>query len=195
MSSGNAIEPISHLKLLNNQHKKSNAGGNLTDQYYCFSYENKKNTNYKGIFFCGLEVAEHFLKLTGKNPLPLFNPLKSILANTSSNKKIDSALERKQWNTTAKQLYNAIQFLLIVWETEPDYVLKIILGDLQKYYYQEPFPSKIKSVNTIIGKDKNGQSLIEMIDSLKANGNDIKDFDFSLLIQKLKDENIEKINF
>ncbi|WP_311049783.1 hypothetical protein [Staphylococcus epidermidis] len=53
-----------------------------------------------------------------------------------------------------------------------------------QYYYSEPYDSKIKAVNTIIGNlfDK---KLVEKISEINVNQK-IRKFDFSLLTNKIK---------
>lgn len=70
----NYIKPIAHVRLLNGQERTSCTKDLLTHSYYCFSLQ-AKNEPIKETFLCGTYAANHFLKLTNQEPLPLFNPL------------------------------------------------------------------------------------------------------------------------
>ncbi len=59
-----------------------------------------------------------------------------------------------------------------------------------KFRKSEPFLSQIKAINTIISKDFQKRTLTEMIDDLRKS-NDIKRYDFNLLISKLEAEGIK----
>lgn len=185
------MKPIAHVRLLKGQNKKSCTGDRLTDQYYCFYYIHKKNSQIAGTFFCGKYAAEHFLKLLNKNPLPLFDPLKGISSYRKSNKTEVRTIRTDEWNPVAKQLYEAIHLLIICWDIVPGKVLSEIKEKLEKYYNKEPFLSQIKAINTVISKDCRQRTLQEMIDELRRAGNKIKEYKFDLLNERLSKQNIK----
>lgn len=57
------IAPISQMKLLKGQKKKSCTDLLLMGSYYLFEYEHSANKKYKGMFYCGSYAAADFLKL------------------------------------------------------------------------------------------------------------------------------------
>ena len=167
--------PIAHLKLLAGQSKISCTGETLSDTYYCFSYKSRQGSDI-GTFFCGSHAANHFLKLIKSKPLPLFNPLTSTGGTTGGG----DSNPGKTWDRAAKQLYNAINLLLVKWDSPPGIVIKSIKEDIEKTFDKTPALALIKSVNTMISRDKSGLTLQQMITQLKSN-NTIRDFSFDLL--------------
>ncbi|WML37983.1 hypothetical protein RCG19_12065 [Neobacillus sp. OS1-2] len=181
------LRAVAHVKLLIGQTKKSCTGDILTDSYYCFTYKNK-NVQTKGSFFCGTHAANHFLTLLGKQPLPLFNPLRSSIG--SSGQQSVSTTHKSKWDPAAKELYNAINLLIIVWNTNINSILADIRDNLEKYPSRTPFISKIKALNTIISKDFKGRTLQVMISELRKNNPELRSFSFSHLDLILSSEGV-----
>jgi hypothetical protein len=180
------IEPIEHLKILIGQQKKSCTSDVLTDQYYCFKYQHKRNENIQGIFLCGTHAATHFLTLLKREPLPLFNPL--IVANQQRESR-NSIQERneQQWHPKAHQLYDAIRLLIVTWDIIPYGALLNVKKELEEYPGNDP-TYKIKSINTII--KRGGQPLNQMLDELRSKGNAMRNFKFNLLNEYLEEKGI-----
>ncbi|MCU9601383.1 hypothetical protein [Pallidibacillus thermolactis] len=209
------IKPTAHTKLLEGQSKQSCTGQILKDTYYLFEYVNKHDPTDSGGFYCGYHAAEHFLNLIQHDGLPLFNPLiqdiittensnksneNSNKTNENNNKSInevsafnssENSKDKKKWNHTAKQLYNAINLLIICWDTPIYGPLAKYKADLEKYYYCEPFFERIKFVNRIIGKDYKNRTLTQMLNDLRKNNPKLKHFQFDLLEEKLRERGIE----
>ena len=81
---------------------------------------------------------------------------------------LDINRQRKQYNEVALQLSNAINLIIICYEGNIKEPLSTIKYETDKYYYSEPYDSKIKAVNTIIGNlfDK---KLVEKISEINVN--------------------------
>lgn len=188
------IKPIAHVRLLNGQERRSCTGDLLTDSYYCFSYR-KKNSDVTGTFLCGTYAASHFLDLLHHPKLPLFDPLTSENVGTGSSSGSNDSDKKDAWHPAAKQLYNAINLLVICWGIAPGNALQDIKVKLEKYRGREPFLSQVKGINTIISRDKRGRTLRQMLDELRLNNNNIRDFDFNLLNVILKNNNIAPSSF
>lgn len=180
------IKLIAHTRLLNGQIKRSDAEAELTDQYYVFQCIAKNDDKIVKSILCGTGAAKHFLELVGEPDMPLFDPIKTI--GGSRNKCNGNGTAKKQWNVESKQLYNAIQWLIICWDIVPHGAIIDIKEKLEKYYYKEPFISQIKAINTIISRGK--KTLTEMISGFRET-NDIKKYDFDLLRSRLSEEDIE----
>ncbi|HEW2963973.1 TPA: hypothetical protein V0R73_002117, partial [Streptococcus pneumoniae] len=56
-------------------------------------------------------------------------------------------LQPEKWNETAKQLYNVIMWLIILWNAKPDTPLFNFKDEVIKYKTYEPFESSIKLVS------------------------------------------------
>ena len=177
------VKPVAHIKLLAGQIKHSDAEAVIRDEYYIFTAKNKGNGKTE-IIQCGMWTARDFLKILGIKGLPLFNPLYE-----ENNKTISKGTENKNinsWNPTAKQLYNAIMWLIIAWDAKPNTPLFEFRDDIVKYKRYNPFDWKIKRVNTAITNGGNGKTLTEIVDKFRE-GNNIKDSscDFSLLNERM----------
>lgn len=191
------VEPVAHIKLLTNQTKHSDAGATIEEEYYIFTAI--RNTDgQKEIIQCGMGAARDFLQIIDHPGLPLFNPLKGGHITSSSDSKGTNIHKKTDaWNATAKQLYNAIMWLIIAWDAKPDTPLFEFKDDIEKYKRYEPFDWKIKRVNTVIKNGGKGKTLTEIINDFSKDNN-IKDSicDFKLLSDKVKritDDNENKL--
>lgn len=186
------IKPISHVRLLNGQKFQSCTKDVLTDSYYCFSYR-AKNSNIMGTFLCGTYAAEHFLKLIQHPKLKVFDPLVSENVGTqrSNGTNSDRGLNDDSWHPAARQLYNAINLIVICWGQVPGGVLQKIKNEIENNKKREPLPRQIKGINTIISRDRGGRTLQQMLDDLRKNNNNIRDFHFNLLNESLIKNEVE----
>ncbi|MEK4512834.1 hypothetical protein [Paenibacillus sp. FSL K6-2524] len=187
------IKPIAHIRLLNGQIRKSCTGDKLTDSYYCFSYRKLNEGGNSETFLCGTHAANSFLELLNHSKLPLFDPLgidNHGAGNSSSNGNMIVT-----WRPAAKQLYNAIHLLIICWGIVPGSVLKDIKSKLEVYTDREPLASQVKSLNTIISKDKHGRTLQEMIEEFRDANEKLRQFQFDLLRVILSRNNVANSYF
>ncbi|WP_197143239.1 hypothetical protein [Lysinibacillus sphaericus] len=193
------LKIIAHTKLLNGQSKKSSAGGECTDEYYTFQYENKNQAKKydNGTFLCGYAAAEHFMALTNLEDIPLFNPLLGISSSNtteSSSGGIAPPRDDMKWNPIAEQFHNAINLIIVCWNTPIYGKLARYKADVMKYYYNYPADWKIESLNDVIGKDKKNRTLTKMVEDLRIDNPTLKHFSFDLLEAKLSAMDI-KSNF
>ena len=130
-------------------------------------------------------ASRDFLKLLNHEGLPLFNPLHGDGCNDGEHRGDGTGGRRAQvtWNPTAKQLYNAIMWLIIAWDAKPGTPLFEFRSDIVKYKRFEPFGWKVKRVNSAIQSGGKGKTLTEIIDGFRQN-NDVRDdlCQFDLLI-------------
>ena len=183
------VVPVAHIRLLAGQTKRSDAGQTIVNEYYIFhAYE--KESEKREIIQCGIGAARDFLQLLGHDGLSLYNPLHTNHdggvgggdANGGNRtKKIEEA-----WNPIAKQLYDAIMWIIIIIDANPETPIFEIREKVYMYKNRSPFDSQIKAVNTIIIKNLDGRTLTEEIERLKEN-NDIRDnmCQFDMLTDKL----------
>ena len=148
------VEPKAHLKLLANQRKNSDAKAIIEDEYYIFTAVRKRDGKEE-IIQCGMGAARDFLKLLNHPGLPLFNPLKtdSTIKKDNNQKSNSQEIKVEKWNKTAKQLYNAIMWLITIWDAQPNTPLFEFRDEIVKYKENDPYDSKIKRINTAV---KNG---------------------------------------
>lgn len=151
-----------------------------------------KMTGKKEIIQCGMVAARDFLRLLNSEGLPLFNPLCNEEKCTTNEKggtksKKDTKNTQTVWNPKAKQLYNAIMWVIVIIDAKPNTAIFDLKEKVYCYKDKEPFPSYIKSVNTIIKNSIGDSILTEKINKLKET-NKIKDdvCQFDLLIQSFE---------
>ena len=185
-----SVKPIAYLRLLKGQQKRSDAEANLTDKYYIFECVHKLDPNIKDTIICGNGAGEHFLQLINIKSPPLFDPLKSHGMGSKGKGGNTEGSQIEKWNEVAKQLYFAIQWVIICWNIIPKGPIIDIKDKIEKFRENEPYLSEIKSVNTMISKDYRKRSLTEMIGEFRKE-NDLKDYDFKLLSQKLEEKGIK----
>lgn len=185
------IKLIIYAKLLNGQTKKSDAHKIIKDKYYQFECILKTDRSVIKTITCGSGAGEHLIKLANIDKPQLFNPLRNELpggggegGNGTNN------TSKKKWDPLAKELYNAIRWLICCWDIVPYGKLLNIKEGLENFYYRTPFASRVIDINKIIKNDKKGRTITQMIGELK-NENNIRDFSFERINQILKENNIE----
>lgn len=189
------VIPKAHIKLLAGQTKRSDAEAVITDEYYIF--EAISANGKKEIIQCGMGAARHFLELLNHNGLPIFNPLhidRNVGGHGGINPDLGGNVNQGQtWNQTARQLYNAIMWLIIAWDASPGTPLFEFRDDIIQYHNLQPFDSKVRRVNTIIRNGGKGKTLSEIINDFRDKNNIRDDMcQFNLLndiINNMTDEN------
>lgn len=134
-------------------------------------------------------AARDFLVLLNHPGLSLFNPLKSdeFHRELSGTQATVNARDKEQWNETAKQLYNAIMWLFILWDVKPNTPLFNIKDEVIQNKNNEPSLRIIKSVNTMIRNGEKGEKLTNIIDACDRNKNIINSKrNFTLLKKKIE---------
>ena len=184
------VHPEVHIKLLANQQKHSDVGETIEDEYYVFSAKRKTNGK-KEVIQCGMGAARDILELINHKGLPFFNPLignhhANIRPKCANNGILNSQTEK--WNETAKQLYNAIMWLIILWDAKPDTPLFEFKDEVCRYKKFEPYDNRINRVNTTIKNGGKEKTLTEMINGYRVY-NDIRDgiCNFDILKNKIRD--------
>ncbi|APT46323.1 hypothetical protein [Bacillus safensis] len=181
------VDIMSRIKLLPGQEHISCTGDQLENEYYCFSYSNRKDQKKKGVFVCGSHAAKHFLELINKPNIRLFNPLIGEVADNNLqhqfDRRVDVGGERTEAeNIVARNLRDAIDVLTIWWNNKIKYPLSDIRAQLNNNMNEEPKFRVIKAVNTIISSDQSEcTTLKEMNNKLKEKYPNMRDYDFSLL--------------
>ncbi|WP_145607906.1 hypothetical protein [Yersinia rochesterensis] len=178
------IKPIAHLKLIPGQKKKSYSDYPLTDQYYCFSFEDEIKLQ-KGVFFCGKDVAEDFIKLINGSTIELFNPFKS--ESTAGDKRVSTSGGNTTTvfvNKNKKLFINAAQLLMTLWNSADKGqtpLASVLQSAIDDGLSSPPNYVQVLSVNTILGKSK--KTLTEYLNEAKVKYPTarFKDFDFSPL--------------
>jgi hypothetical protein len=184
------VKPIAHLRLLHGQEKHSDAEAKLTATYYIFECTLKLDRKIKETIVCGEWAGEHFLKLTNQESPPLFDPLKTFGTGKKGSGVKVAGSQDDQWNKAAKQLYNAIQWLIVSWDIVPTGPILKIKDEVVKSYRNAPTLGQIKGINKIISSDYRKRTLTEMIEEF-GKTNTIKSYDFSLLASKLEERGLQ----
>lgn len=169
------VVPVAHIQLLAGQTKHSDAGATIENDYYIF-HANDRETGTREIIQCGMGAARDFLKLLNHEGLPLFNSLHGGGGEGGAVRNLGGGERRREiiWNPVARQLYNAIMWLIIIIDAKPDTPIFEIKEKVYRYRNRDPFHSQVKAVNTIIRKNLTGRTLTEAIDELRTD-NDLRD--------------------
>lgn len=185
------IHPIAHLKLIPGQNKTSYSGYPLTDQYYCFTFEQRTNKEETGVFFCGEDVAKDFIELINGKELPLFNPLKSGTAYDGSRFDSSSAghVTRNKPNANKKLFLDAVMLLMSLWDSTnkgQTALASILQLAIDEGIETPPTFQQVLSVNTMLGGTNN--TLTGLLAKERAKYPDVsfRDFDFSPLNEIVK---------
>lgn len=186
------VQPVAHIKLLANQQKHSDAGATIEDEYYIFSAK-RKTDGKDEVIQCGMGAARDFLELINHKGLPLFNPLKGDSRMNNRSEQVNGGglnSQTEKWNETAKQLYNALMWLIILWDAKPNTPIFSIKDEVLKYKNREPSEKIIISVNTIIRRGGKGKTMTDMINACRVDNNiSDKSCNFDILKQKIIDKN------
>lgn len=165
------VVPVAHIQLLAGQSKHSDAGATIENDYYIFHATDKVDGR-REIIQCGMGAARDFLRLTGHEGLPLFNPLHGEGgAGGHGGENPGGRRVAEVWHPIAKQLYNAIMWIIVIIDAKPDTPIFEIREEVYGLKDKAPFPSRVRAVNTIIRKNFGGRTLTEAIDELRANNN------------------------
>lgn len=170
------VIPVAHIQLLAGQTKHSDAGAMIENDYYIFHAIDKVSER-KEIIQCGMGAARDFLRLIKHKPLPLFNPLHGEAGVGGHGGGVGGHGGRRPaeaWNPIAKQLFNAIMWIILIIDAEPNTPIFAIREEVYRFKNKEPFCSRVKAVNTIIRKNLGEKTLTEAIDELRHD-NDIRD--------------------
>ena len=169
------VIPVAHIQLQVGQTKHSDAGAMIENDYYIFHAIDKVSGRGE-IIQCGMGAARDFLRLIKHKPLPLFNPLHGE-AGVGGHGGVGGYGGRRPaevWNPIAKQLFNAIMWIIIIIDAEPNTPIFDIREKVYRFKNKEPFSSQVKAVNTIIRKNLGEKTLTEAINELRRD-NDIRD--------------------
>lgn len=184
------VTPVAHIQLLAGQTKHSDAGKIIQNDYYIFEAVDKSNGE-KEIIQCGMGAARDFLRLLNHKGLPIFNPLhRGELVGGGENGRAraggDVRRGETNWNPIARQLYNAIMWIIIIIDAKPDTPIFEIRDKVYRYKDREPFSKQIRAVNTIIRKNLPNTTLTEAINNLRVE-NDVRDdvCQFELLVNSI----------
>ena len=185
------IEIITHTCLLNGRTKESDAGDIITNEYYEFLCTSKVNSNQK-IIVCGKHAAKSLIELAQLTPIKIFNPLVNVNENINGGSGYNGVNEKKEkWNAISLELYNAINILGLYWDITLTGILFDIKKDLERYKTKEPFFSRIIKVNKCIAKDKNNLTISQMLDKLREEDENMREYDFEKINELLDKKNIK----
>lgn len=185
------IKLVIYAKLLNGKTKHSDANETLTDRYYEFKCTLKSDNRVLKAITCGSGAGEHLLKLANIKKPPIFNPFINENNGNAGGQGGNGNNGNNTWKPLAKELYNAIQWLICCWNTIPYGKLLDVKKGLEDCPYNDPSWEKVTYINNVIGKDNKGRTLTEMINEVRNAGNDIREYSFPLINSKLQENNIE----
>lgn len=165
------VVPVAHLPLLHGQTKRSDARHVIEREYYIFEVRNKDDDSIIDLIQCGMGAARDFLELLKHPGVSLFNPLEGEGGGPGG---CGGSGATSEWHPAAKQLYNAIMWLITIWDATPNTPLFKFRDDILKNKKYRPYPYYVKRVNSTIENGGKGKTLTEMINGVKVH-NDIRD--------------------
>jgi hypothetical protein len=191
------IKPIIHTKILNGQALNGCCRDEIKDSYYQFVLE-EENSKDRYYIVVGKHCADRFIDLGNLEKLSLFNPFQNIGGDNKSGKKdtkgnSEDGNQSNAMTPLNKELYQAINLLLIYWGGKPPYgKLEEILQYLRKNPTLNTQSWAIEKFNDILGKDATNKTLCEMIEYFKRD-NPLIEFSF-LNLDKVLENSQQKSN-
>lgn len=184
--SGYHLKPVVYIRLLNGQ-RVGGCCGPITDKYYLFEAEHRE-TKKVASFCVGYDCAGQFLKLINHPPLHLFDPFKG-----ESGAKIgggnDDGGHGQAIDPLNKELRDAIHILCSAWGGKaPQGGLRQFLEYINKNPGRPTNSFAIKGFNRIVGKDAKGRTLTKIIEDIRSENPNLRDFTFPLMKQVLENE-------
>jgi hypothetical protein len=183
------LTPLTHLKLLNNQERTCCCGDTINgknndSEYYIFSCKSKNKTNPEEFNFdAGMTCANKLIEIFNLNTLPLYNPLSTendennYNNSIENNKNFKNSTHKVVWDPLNKELYRAVNILILAWNIKDIKKYKII-EDILSFISNHPnIKTKdwtIKAINNLIGKDKKERTTSQMLKDLSVNAKNIK---------------------
>ena len=188
------IKPVSYIKLLPNQ-KKAGCCGDITDRYYAFECEHRK-TKQKIGFFAGYSCGEKLIQMIGmdKHELHLFDPLKHNLQSTK--KKAVKTGKSGQRNTDDKQVktdmlnqevYDAIHLIVTAWSGSPYGDYANIISFIRRKPDHRVSDKVVEKVNFLVSKDSKHRTLKLIVNDLRKQYPNIKEYSFDELNKVSRD--------
>ena len=187
------IIPRGHFRILNGIIIQSDAGDELTNEYFIFELINKNDSDDIYNIFCGTYAAHSFQRLAKLTLPPIFNPLREINQNNNHNRQHNNYNLNEHhdlWNKERKQLLNIV-LLTLSWlgEIDTNKALFNIKTELENPAYIGYYPKRlVKSVNTAL---KNLNTTFEdIIDDLSCQ-NDLRNFAYNDLLNYMEKNNYD----
>lgn len=205
------IKPLTHIKLLNGQERTCCCGDkinkdNTDSECYIFSCKSKNDVSLSEFtFFVGMQCANNIINISGLKTLPLFDPLINDDCgyddgnNKNNSRQINSSSGKTTWEPLNKELYKAINILILAWNLDERKIAKYkIINQILTYLYINPGKRTqdwaIEKINEMIGKDKKGRTTIsKMLDSLEPGKT--KEIEFKELKKFMDNKKNLKNNF
>ena len=191
------VKPIEHNIIINGGYIKGDAGKSLKNEYYKFIIKNKSNINEIDTIICGNTVAYDFAKILNIKLPPIFNIFIDDDYEMEDSKTNNNNNNKTIWNSTNKQLYNAIRIIMLKYDIKPFSPLYSIYNDVIKNKNYINY-NNIKGCNTILLKlnKNNPKTLTDILNEfiIKNSNKQIKNFKFNELTNYLiKYTNYDKI--
>lgn len=183
------LKPVVYIRLLNNQ-RIDGCCGPITDKYYLFEAEHRE-TKILENFCVGYDCGDQFLRLINHPPVQLFNPFKAETGVKvgNGNSGNDDGVNRQAFDPLNKELKNAIHILCSAWGGKaPQGGLRQFLEYINKNPSRRTNSFAITGFNRIVGKDAKGRTLTQIIEDVRSENPNLREFTFPLMKQVLAEE-------
>lgn len=180
------IKPIVYVRLLAGQ-RIDGCCGPVTDKYYLFEAEHKETKKIEN-FSVGYDCGDQFLQLIGHEPISLFNPFKA--ENIQGGGGGGNNENEAQIHPLNRELKNAIHILCSAWGGyAPKGSMRKFLEYINKAPQRATNSFAIVGFNKIVGKDAKQRNLSEIINDLRVENPNLRNFTFPLMEAVLVEEN------
>lgn len=188
-----SLSCIGHLKLLPGQSKQGCCGV-LTDQYYAFEYQNKKDTADSGVFYVGRSCAIDFQELHKPAiSFPrLFDPFihAATMGDVAPHGKVTGReMPATEIDPLNKEVQTAILLILTIWNVAPIGGFATILNYIKNKPARRTDSFAVYNVNRVVGQYMNGQTLRQALQDA-SNGAPMRTFNFPLMEQVLTENGL-----
>lgn len=167
------LEPIIYVKLLDGQERQGCCGV-VTDKYYFFEATHKTTSDVENLIV-GYNCAEQLLDLIGHARLTLFNPLQ---VENNGNGGGGQGGMNTPMAPINRELSNAIHLLCCAWGRIPNGRLKSNLDYIRSIPERPTNDFTITNFNHIVSYDKQGRTLTQIIDDLRIDNPNLRQFSF-----------------
>lgn len=198
------LTPLMHIDLSAYDKQTCCCGDKLENESDCYIFRAVDKTNKSNIFtfYAGAgsdkSCATKLLELTGNQPLPKINLFADNISNTTNpigrNSKQslqdDETTFRQTWDPLNLELYKAIYILLKAWNThlKEDSTLANILSFITSKPNRRTQEWTVLKVNKIIGTDRAGRNIHQMISSVEHGNKKVKKINFPEIIKVIENE-------
>jgi hypothetical protein len=194
------VVPVLQLTLLGGQ-AIHGCCGDITDRYYQFEATDKASKAVE-TFVVGHHCAEEFCKRLGVERPPLFNPLRATrrtaVAATPGSPAAGRAPAQDARHPLNQEVWEAVSLICTAWggtPPKPSGILAKLIKEVRDYPRAALYPRKIQALNKAIINSRDPRTIGQMQTELRAANPNMRQYDFPLIAEVLRDAGEADIRF